>query len=52
MFVRDTIVSRAGISLLHEKERLGGNTFIKADNSELTCECLDDSGQPLGLGET
>lgn len=56
VFVRGRIVSRAtagvGISLLHEKERLNRNTFIKEDHSELTCECLDYSGQPLGLGET
>lgn len=56
MFVRGRTVSRAtageGISLLHDKERLNGNTFIKEDHSELTCDCLDYSGQPLGLGET
>lgn len=56
VFVRGRIVSRVtawkGISLLHEKEKLNGNTFIKEDHSELTCDCLDYSGQPLGLGET
>lgn len=56
VFVRGRTVSRATagerISLLHDKERLNGNTFIKECHSELTCDCVDYSGQPLGLGET
>lgn len=41
-----SVVSRAPAKVLYSMK-----VETKEDHSELTCDCLGDSSQPLGLGE-